>query len=500
VHITTSSTTVHHSEQKETLVADYEDQFDVESILAAVSDWRSIVARATREGATRHDIVAGLRSPHVSDRLEVARAASRRNKLHLSIIHRLARDPIRDLRMVAASHKSTPADLLHTLASDRSYEVRHNVARHRSSTMETRVLLSQDTNIYVLLTIASRPLPTEQIIALSRNRNSAVRSLIADREDVPHEVLLRLATDRGMWVRNTVAARDTPDDLTEILVRDSDDFVVRTVAARTKLPEQFIRILADHPEPDVRSKVAARSDLPLDVSIALTRDEVPNVINTLASSTAHEQVLVVLTCVPRAEVQRRILTNPACTLEVLHKFTRLRSEWARRIFLRHPQITPDLARPYLTNPNREIRDLARKVYPTDLINLHNDLTDAASLYWMLDTERLTPEMCFAAANRDLPVHLCLELLDHPHAPPEVRSLCIRDPRVAIRAYLAGRPDINESDAITLATDRAVSVRDALIANEQCPPSAITLLIKDPDPYLRKEARTIRRAQIQQAQR
>jgi hypothetical protein len=500
VHITTSSTTVHHSEQKETLVADYEDQFDVESILAAVSDWRSIVARATREGATRHDIVAGLRSPHVSDRLEVARAASRRNKLHLSIIHRLARDPIRDLRMVAASHKSTPADLLHTLASDRSYEVRYLVAVHRSCTMETRVLLSKDTNMSVLSAIAERPLPTEQVIALSRHKNSSIRDIIADRDDVPHEVLLRLATDRDMWVRHTVAARDTPDDLTEILVRDSDDFVVRTVAARTKLPEQFIRILADHPEPDVRSKVAARSDLPLDVSIALTRDEVPNVIDTLASSTTYEQVLVVLTCVPRAEVQRRILTNPACTLEVLHKFTRLRSEWARRIFLRHPQITPDLARPYLTNSNREIRDLARKVYPTDLINLHNDLTDAASLYWMLDTERLTPEMCFAAANRDLPVHLCLELLDHPHAPPEVRSVCISDPRAAIRAYLAGRPDINESDAITLATDRAISVRDVLIANEQCPPSAITLLIKDPDPYLRKEARTIRRAQIQQAQR
>lgn len=483
MHITTRSRTIHNSEHQESLATDHDNSFDVEEILAAVSDWNAVVRRATRTKATRHDIVSGLRSPHVSDRLEVAKAARQRNTLHLSIIHRLANDPIRDLRMIAASHQSTPADLLHTLASDRSYEVRLNVARHESCTMETRVLLSKDTNMSVLSEIAEGPLPTKQIISLSRHKNSSIRDIIAARDDAPHEVLLRLAKDRDMWVRDTVAGRNTPDDLTAILVCDTDNFVVRTVAARTKLPEQFIRLLADHPESDVRSKVAARSDLPLDVSIELTCDESSSVINTLASSTSNEEVLVVLTAVPRAEVQRYILTNPACTLEVLHRFTRLRSDWARGIFLRHPQITPDLVRPYLQNPNRGLRDLARKVYPTDLINLHNPGADAASLYWMLDTERLTPDMFWAATNRDLPIHLCLKLLDHPEAPPEVRSVCVSDPRFAIRAYLAGRPDIDESAALTLATDRALSVRAALINNDQCPPSIIQLLTTDPDPDL-----------------
>lgn len=498
MHITTRSRTIHNSEHQESLATDHDNRFDVESILAAVSDWNAVVRRATRTDATRHDIVAGLRSPHVSDRLQVARAANQRNKLHLSIIHRLANDPIRDLRMIAASHESTPADLLHTLASDRSYEVRLNVARHESSTMETRVLLSKDTNMSVLSEIAEHPLPIEQIIALSRHKNSNIREIIASRDDAPHEVLLRLAKDRDMWVRYTVAGRNTPDDLTAILVRDTDEFVVSTVAARTKLPEQFIRLLADHPDPDVRSKVAARSDLPLDVSIALTRDEASSVINTLASSTTNEEVLALLTAVPRAEVQRRILLNPACTLEVLQKFTRLRSDWACAIFLRRPQITPDLARPHLSSPVREIRDLARAVYPTDLILSHNPVTDPASLYWMLDTEHLTPDMFWAATNRDLPLHLCLKLLDHPQTPPEVRPVCVSDPRVAIRAYLAGRPDIDESAAMALATDRALSVRKALIDNDQCPPSIIQLLTTDPDPYLRTQACAIWRTNEKQA--
>jgi hypothetical protein len=481
-------------------------EFDVETILTALCDWNAVVGRALRTDATTTEIVAGLRSPELRDRLQIAQAAIRRPVLDIKILEQLASDPIRDLRIIAASDESTPGDLLHQLAQDRSYEVRLRVAVHISTAKKTLVLLCSDPRDEVVLEIAHRPLPTAQIVALSQHPSTFVRVCIAEREDAPHEVLLQLTTDENDFVRWALAGRSTPDDVTEVLLRDEDDDVVCEVASREVLPEKFIRFLATHPSPSVRSLIAARNELPLEVSYQLASDESSKVLTSLASATCDEETLILLTSIPQAAVQRCVMVNPVSTLTVLEKFTHLRSDWNRQIFLQHPAVTPDLIRPFLSDPLRETRDLAREAHlrcsgtehPLDpnstfanAINIPMR-SDPAYLYWMLDTERLTPDLLGAATDRNLPLHLRIALLSHPATPTEVVRACVSDPLVTVRAHLAALPHLALSLATTLATDRARSVRAALLNNAHCPVEVVQQLTKDPDPHLRREARNNRR--------
>jgi hypothetical protein len=70
--------------------------------------------------------------------------------------------------------------------------------------------------------------------------------------------------------------------------------------------------------------------------------------------------------------------------------------------------------------------------------------------------------------------------------------CVSDPLVTVRAHLAALPHLALSLATTLATDRARSVRAALLNNAHCPVEVVQQLTKDPDPHLRREARNNRR--------
>jgi hypothetical protein len=252
----------------------------------------------------------------------------------------------------------------------------------------------------------------------------------------------------------------------------------------------------------VRSLIAARNDLPLDVSYGLASDESSRVLTSLASATCDEETLIQLITIPKAAVQRCVMANPASTLTVLKKITHLRSDWNRQIFLQHPAITPDLIRPFLSDPLRVIRDLARAAHlrcsgtehplnPNSTSPQTVDLqmtSDPAYLYWMLDTKRPTPDVLGQAANRTLPLHLRIALLTHPATPTEVVRDCVADPLATVRVHIAALPTLEPSVAELLVTDRARSVRAALIDNVACPPPVVKKLLKDPDPSVRSQAR------------
>jgi hypothetical protein len=82
---------------------------DLNSILDALIDWRTLVVRACRKGAPTSEVLAALRSTELTDREQVAGRVTSHRNCDLRVLEAIATDPHQAIRVMAARYRDAPA-------------------------------------------------------------------------------------------------------------------------------------------------------------------------------------------------------------------------------------------------------------------------------------------------------------------------------------------------------------------------------------------------------
>jgi uncharacterized protein (DUF2336 family) len=480
--------------------------FNVEQILAAVSDWKLITQKAMRPEATRDEILLGLSNRDRDSRVRIAWSFVRQRRCERDILQRLADDPSRNVRRIVAGYPPTPVPILRQLSQDSSADVRRYISRRSGLNRELQTALARDQDWEVQRIMASNVAAhlTDLVVELSQHRDPWIRARIAERSHLPDHVIRELAADLSSMVRGNLAKNPTPPDVSLILAGDFYHDVAYPIALRDQLSVEEIRLLASHRSERIKATIAERTDLPHDVMSRLAQDQSSQVRQRIAAVTTNSRLLKKLATDSDIEVQYTVLTNPSSTVDVLKKVTRLRAERMRSALVQHPNASPELIEPYLSATELSLRCDARNAYlrltglPYPARQEQSDQeqsdqsppTNPAVIYSLLDGDQAKDSVWPAASDTHLPLPVRIAILRSPELPLEVLRANADDRRAEIRIVIAERTDTPADLMAHLMTDRSWYVRQTLIFNPALPMSLLKITSKDdPDPTISKWAKT-----------
>ena len=159
-----------------------------------------------------------------------------------------------------AGHKNVTAELLRVLADSASLIVRTTVAKNPRSTPEALERISQqEMDLHVRRALA-RHAATPDAVMIRLAEDPKARPAIAERKKWPGELQVSLARDSQSEVRRAIAARGDDQGAIEVLLEDPDTGT-RAALARNPHCRHFERLGADEMSP-VRQAVAGRVDAP----------------------------------------------------------------------------------------------------------------------------------------------------------------------------------------------------------------------------------------------
>jgi hypothetical protein len=468
---------------------------DLTEILDALTDWRSIVQRANRNGATRSEVLAGLRSSEVADRKMIARRVTRLKNCDPQILAVIAADAEKAIRILAARYTGTPNSILEDLASDDHLSVRSAVANNPTTSLRVLRLLSAHPDDTTRARVASRHLGTpEERIALA----AATQSPGSHTDfGLPLTILNALAADPATSVRAAIAQRFLPSDISVRLANDADAEVAVTIGQSPWSPPSALQAIAKDPRPKVRSSLADNPATPLQLLEQLANDPCEEVRIHLASTTPHKVLLDQLAKGASLEIAIALIRNPRTPRKTLSILYSRRSEKFRRDIIDHPQIETPHLRPFLTVDDAQIRALARSrlqrkhgavssvssyLLELALINgtspraLH--LNRVTTYRWLLDAEMPSAATLNAANDPKMPLGLRLDVLTYAHLPASVLIAAAKDPHRQIRAAAAAHPKLPEEVVEQLRADRTRIVRHALSVNPAIQQPSTTIPLGD----------------------
>jgi len=468
---------------------------DLTEILDALTDWRTIVQRAIRDGATCSEVLAGLRSAEVADRKMIARRVTRLKSCDPQILTAIAADAEKAIRILAARYAATPSSILEDLATDEHSSVRSAVANNPTTSLRVLRLLAAHPDDTTRATVASRHLgtPEERIALAAAPPNPGSHTDFG----LPLTILNTLAADPATKVRAAIAERFLPVDIALRLATDLDPAVAVTIGQSPWSPPSALQAIAKDPRPEVRSSLADNPVTPQQLLELLTNDPCDEVRIHLASSTPHKFLLDQLAKGASLEIAIALIRNPRTPPKTLSVLYSRRSEKFRRDIVDHPQIETPHLRPFLTGDDAQIRALARSrlqrkhgaISPVSsyllglvLINgtspraLH--LNRVMTYRWLLDAEMPSAATLNAANDPKMPLGLRLDVLKYAHLPASILIAAANDPHRQIRAAAAAHPKLPEEVVEQLRADRARMVCHALSVNPAIKQPVTTIPLGD----------------------
>jgi CheY-like chemotaxis protein len=467
---------------------------DLNSILDALIDWRTLVQRACRKGAPTSEVLAALRSTDLADREQVARRVTSHRNCDQRVLEVIATDPHQSIRVMAARYREAPPSILEKLASDPHRSVRRAITRNPSSPVKALELLAahRDDQTRALLAKRNRGNPEERLARANRAKKTGV----AAEAGLPLEILHSLSLDHSASVRAAVAERILPKDIALRLATDSDLAVVTTIGRSPWSPLIALEAIVHDSRPEARASLAENPATPRKLLKLLVHDASEPVRVQLAFATSHVVTLKQLAKDATPDVAAALLQNPQTPPEALKTLYTGRSKEFKRSVVEHPRIGVPELRPFVIDDDAEIRSLVRsrlhKAHPSvSSVSSHlleillNPGQSASALHhnrlityrWLLDAGMPSAAALTAANDSTMPLGLRLDVLKLKQLPEAILIAAANDPRREIRAAAAAHPNLPREIADQLRRDRSRVVQRAVAEN----PSTASPSYPDPDP-------------------
>jgi len=200
-----------------------------------------------------------------ADGADLLRGAGEGGKSGLppELLAKLATDPDRDARQVAAASPETIPATLAALASDSETGVRTAVARNPATPQAALDQLLKDSSDDVRAAVVDggRASVDALALAMQAERDSDVLEACERRGDLDAEILAALSMNEYYRARLIAASHPrTSDDTLVRLAADTDSDVVEKVLARDALPGEAVAILARSDNERVSSTAKARAE------------------------------------------------------------------------------------------------------------------------------------------------------------------------------------------------------------------------------------------------
>lgn len=347
-----------------------------------------------------------------------------------------------------AQRRETPAWALSYIARAESSIIRYNAASNPSLPEEAMWHLIEDPEDNIRREITRNPaLPKELALFIAQQGEPKLRVHLAD-NPAAKELWQLLAQDPFDAVRSSVARSTTDRDLLLALSLDESPSVVTSVAQNPNTPPELLMQLATHTSAAVRFGVTGNIYVRDNLFELVAR--APNPISELLQKSSPEQ----------AGHWRELYSLLSHPLD--WSWARSSSVLARQIVARNTT-NEQLMHELSTDASDEVRlelALNTKIQPKILERILPRLTTTALLA--------------LAATRELPLQVANALAQSTSAAPskKTQQLAFDLPKSYTR-------------------DDSVQVRLALASNPYCAPSTIEILCIDSDPEVRDLAQTRR---------
>jgi hypothetical protein len=472
--------------------------FDLDDILDALSDPQVIFACAMSKSATTVEILRGLKSNNNHERRRITENVIRFRRSEECLFEAIAKDPVRDVRALAASSPHTPLKTLEAMLQDPSFYVRVHLAANPKTTQEMLRNLVEVGPSQVQARVAQR---AEEAINPPPRRGHSVLTTdpTPTYEPVDDDIIRTLAHSDHSWIRLKIASLDLPEDLVLWLCDDPVEAVALAIACKASLPPQGLFTLARHNSSSVRKAAALHPQANEEIFRHLENDSSVSIQATVASRTTDVTLLARLATHLSRDVQTEVAGNPHTTAPTLVSLSKSRSERLRAIVARHPGAPPDLLRTLCIDGSRFVRNAARRHVaqhhnPQDLFRYchHSPQTapgqtwccddapidTAIELYATLDSDSVSAEVLAAGLDVRLPLRLRVNLAQAKTQPEQNLIMFAQDPLWNIRAAVASHPQIPREAAEKLLNDRSIVVRLKLLDNKRTPYDLVKMMTKD----------------------
>ncbi|WP_030486865.1 hypothetical protein [Micromonospora chokoriensis] len=231
-------------------------------------------------------------------------------------------------------------------------------------------------------------------------------------------------------------------------------------------PQMTLIDLASDPSPVVRKAVATRSDAPAQALRPLTRD--------------HDR-----------QVREAVARNPSTSAANLMRLVKDADRWVRWAVASNPACDEPIRRVMADASDKELRGLlaeSRELEPELAAKLINDVSP--EVRERLGTHTHDPDV-ITALLADRTARVRKGVARNPRTTAEQRSALAADPVVDVRAALVRAVELDETDLVRLADDRAVQVRLAMATSEVVPAHIRQTLTRDADEMVASAARDFR---------
>jgi hypothetical protein len=381
----------------------------------------------------------------------------------------------------ALCHPEASLFLLQQASTSYSAEVRLYVARHPKATESILRRLSDDHAELVREAVAEHPnTPVESLQKLSSDSNDDVRDSVATHGRIPYQTLASLAEKNDAYLRLLALHPETPEDRLEELAEDNA--LLPFVLHNPNAPSDLLQACAEIPE--LQDLVAKNPNTPLEA------------LQILPTST---------------QITRAILQNPSLPSDWVGALLTDASPKIRSLARFHPNVPGGLLALLLqagaSIDLMQITTTPEEIDPQDLVRLCNQGFFGKLL---VASHPKTPEPLLRVLSQNASVELRLAVANNVRLPSSLEEALANDANTKVRAVIAKRShkeallyrladdffaEVRVSIAqrleapallrLTLANDRSLEVRSALVANPEISSEVLQKLSLDTEPIIRR---------------